>query len=311
MDSMRFTTLAAMVCLAMGLLPGHASAEERAVQAPAPTAPAAPSVPSTGSRVAWELEIEDGALLHRDGKKVPADLQSVISYLRDFYPANIVLAPGLSQIPLQDLKLTTFDWEQALEALKVASGDAFTWRRRAPGQSGSHGSEVDPTTGMVIVMPSLPAPRTSEDLYVLTPNPDAAPRSKRSVEVFNLANYLRGNDPAKALTDIETILADTLRELDENQAGSPPRLQFHRSAGLLIVMGSPDQISVARQIIMALPEVSSSAASPAAQGVPPTSASDAANREALMRRYGIVGGIAPQPVVPPPQPTAPAPPRRH
>ena len=89
----------------------------------------------------------NGVLRRQDGKTVTANLANVIDYLRYLFPANVVLAPGVGQVKVGDLKLASFQWEPALDALKVASGNAFVWKRRTdPNAIGV----IDPTTGMPV-----------------------------------------------------------------------------------------------------------------------------------------------------------------
>ena len=90
-------------------------------------APAPPETPKSGP--GWALEISNGLLRH-DNTQVDATLENIINLLRETYPANLAVAPGLSRVKVQDLKLSSFRWEQALEALRVASGGAFRWERK-------------------------------------------------------------------------------------------------------------------------------------------------------------------------------------
>src|SRR5262245_36811598 len=60
----------------------------------------------------WALEIANGELRKLDGKTIPATLVNVIDYLRNIYPANLVMAPGIDQIKIPNLKLSLFQWEE-------------------------------------------------------------------------------------------------------------------------------------------------------------------------------------------------------
>jgi hypothetical protein len=186
-----------------------------------------------------------------DATRLPATLRNVTDYLVELFPANVVLAPTLGNIEIGNLKLVGFRWESALEALRIASGNQFVWTvRESP-------SETDPTTGM----PSRPASRDETALYVLEADPEGARRSVSGVvEVFNLAGYLQGKDPAQvpeALKEVELILAQSLEQVRGRSgfAGSEPApsIRFHEGASLLVLVGTAEQVDVARKIILALP----------------------------------------------------------
>ena len=204
----------------------------------------------------WELQIVDGVLLKHNNTRSPATLQNVVDYLVGLYPANVVLAPTLGNIQIGNLKLAGFKWESALEALRIASGSQFicTSRGSAPG--------IDPTTGMPLSQTS----RDEADLYVLEPDPAGPHRaSGRAVEVFNLAGHLQGKDSmqaAEALKEVQTILAESLEQVQANggfvESEPNPSIRFHERASLLVLVGTPQQIDVARKIILALPGTTAS-----------------------------------------------------
>ena len=199
----------------------------------------------------WELQIVDGILLKQDGTGSSATLRNVTDYLVELYPANVVLAPTLGDIEVGNLKLAGFKWESALEALRIASGNQFVWSVQASAP------ETDPATGL----PSRPASRDETDLYVLEPDPAGARRAVGGVvEVFNLAGYLQGKEPAQvpeALKELELILAQSLDQVRASSgfAGSEPapNIRFHERASLLVLVGTAEQVDVARKIILALP----------------------------------------------------------
>jgi hypothetical protein len=201
----------------------------------------------------WELRIVDGVLVVKDNARGPATLRQVTDYLVELYPANVVLAPTLANVRIGNLKLAGFRWESALEALRIASGNQFMWSRQTP----SALMEVDPTTGV----PRSPAGGDEAALYVLEPDPAGASHAGgRVVEVFNLAGYLHDKDEdqvAQALKEVELILAESL---DQVRAGSGvfeaeprPSIRFHQRASLLVLVGTAEQVDVARKIILALP----------------------------------------------------------
>ncbi len=237
-------------------------------------AEAKPERPPEQSPRRWELEIVQGALLIPDANDIPATLRSVTDYLVELHPANVVLAPTLGNVEIGNLKLAGFRWDTALEALRIASGNQFTWSLRP--QAGG----VDPTTG-------LPMPSADVDpvaLYVLEPDPTYAQRSAGGVvEVFNLAGYLRGMQPEEVpegLKELEGILAQSLDQVRARgsvaESEPAPSIRFHEGAKLLVVVGSAEQVDLARKIILALPGTVSSHA-------------DAASGYGA--RYGSGGGV--------------------
>jgi len=84
------------------------------------------------------LQIVQGALV-RNGEKSEATLANVVDALRDIWAdANIALAPELSNLRVPDLKLrSTRELGEALEALRVASGYKFQWRKALPNTGSS------------------------------------------------------------------------------------------------------------------------------------------------------------------------------
>jgi hypothetical protein len=258
------------------------------------TTASAPSVASEApADPRWDLNIANGNLRHHDGKTVPATLGNIIDYLRDLFPANVVLAPGVGQVKVGDLKLASFQWEPALDALKVASGNAFVWKRRSDTTTTG---VVDPATGIPVGGGASRESTGREELLMLTLDDSGeVPGPRRVVEVFNLGGYLHGQDKDKqdkSLNEITRFIEETLSDFDLGQDRRLSlRFKFHSGASLLVVNGSPGDVEVARKVILALPETSSSKAQP-------TSNEDAA-RASFLRRYGLT----PQP---PQQPEAPA-----
>src|SRR5258708_4486226 len=71
---------------------------------------------------AYDLEVKEGAVVSGGThvKKATASLANVIDAVRDRYPeANIVIAPGLANISISDLKLRTSSISEELEAIRV------------------------------------------------------------------------------------------------------------------------------------------------------------------------------------------------
>ena len=95
--------------------------------------------------------------------------------------------------------------------------------------------------------------------------------------------YLRGQDKDKqdkSLNEITQFIGETLSDFDLGQDRRfSLRFKFHSGASLLVVSGSPGEVDVARKVILALPETSSSKAQ--------TLSVEDATRAMFLRRYGI------------------------
>jgi hypothetical protein len=281
-----FSVLASLAALGLGL--GGTAAQETA-----PSATAA--VPAQEDRTPGRLTLNiTGGEVLRKGKKVEATLAEAVDALRDvFTGSDIVVSPEVARLQLGDIKLHSSQLEDALEAMRVASGYRFVWRKGWPRPG------VDPATG-------LPAAVTDTDLYVLDLGSSGEPRvqSSRIVDAFNLSGYLdhlgKTNEAQvnESLEQIKVIMDDTLAGLKQGFPESErPEFKFHRGANLLIVIGSPATIEVARIVLGALPGVShSGSSSPASfQGVPSATANvdQAAAQEMFARRYGLQPPPAP------------------
>jgi hypothetical protein len=163
--------------------------------------------PQPASSHPWNLLVTGGQLVKQDNSRVPATLQNIVDYLRENYVANVVLAPSVGTITVEDLKLSGFRWESALEALRIASGNQFIWR-----SSRGATPAVDPMTGAAI-----PAEPAEDDLFVLERDPSAAQvASLTTLEVFNLAGYLQGKEPeqvSEALNQVQDILTGSFEQI--------------------------------------------------------------------------------------------------
>jgi hypothetical protein len=283
--------------LAVCLATATAAAQDK--PGPAQTPPTTQE-PATGTRYA--LEIASGNMAIK-GQQVPATLARIADVLRDLYPeVNIVLAPEVGKVQVLDLKLRAPDLPEALEALRVASGDAFVWRQGMT--AGGGGALIDPATGVAVP----PAPSESK-LYVLSRN-EARPEAPRPVvEVFNLSGYLEHlgkrneKEIVASLDEIKMIVSDTLDRVMQGRATveDMPRFQFHPGANLFIVIGPPEAIEVAQKVVSALPGVAG------ARGYPPNQAaarteSDPKQEELMRtfrRRYGLDTPGSQNPAPPP------------
>lgn len=262
-------------------------------------------LPKTSKAPAYVLEVTDGILLS-DNQKQPATLSRIADVLRGIYPdVNIVLAPELGQEQVKDLKLRSAQVPEALEALRVASGDAFVWQNGLA-QGGSLPGPVDPNTGLPI---SPPQGREQSSLYILSRNNSYTPGNpRRMVEVFNLSGYLEQlgkrdeKEIAASLEKIKMIVSDTLNQVLQGNVHQEdqPSFQFHPGANLFIVIGPSQAIDVTRKVVDALPGVAGGRAHPARVTDPTTN-------EAFMRRYGLIPPTGNPPTTRPPGTVAPTP----
>jgi hypothetical protein len=252
----RLRRSAALLCLA-ATLPVNCGRAQDQPKTPGIT-PAAQLAPNGALVEPYVLQIAQGTLA-RNGKQSEATLANVVDALRDIWPeANIVLAPELSKLKVADLKLrSTPELWEALEALRVASGYKFEWRKGLPNTGGTVG--IDPATGL----PRPPAGESS--LYILDQGIDAQghplERARRMVEVFNLSGYLdhlptqdRERHVDESLSEIMQTVSETLDSLGDGNVSENdrPHFRFHPGTRLLVVTGPPDAIEVARKVVTAL-----------------------------------------------------------
>ena len=232
------------------------------------------SAAAATSPARYDIEITEGSLLQSGGRRVEAKLARVVNVLRERHEdANIVVSPILNDLIIDDLKLRAASLEDELDALSVASGGAFYWRKGLPpggamGQQAMAGQRayVDPNTGLPLLKTLLPpnAPPSSEEretsLYVLLPS--AVTLEPRQVEAFYLGPYLQnaGKQSDKDVSDsvdrLQEIIYQTLVAMKGDLNLKPndrPDFKFHSGARLLIVIGSPEAIDVARKVVYALP----------------------------------------------------------
>ena len=233
---------------------------------PSPTRPGTAPGPASATASEYTLEIVNGKLSLAQPKaqgtlnKRPATgegasvatLINIVDLLRDLHAeANIAMSPELANVKIADLKLRATSLDDELEALRVASGDKFIWMK--PGIMAT----VDPATGL----PSTPTPAPSQTtLYSLMPNESKAAVAKHTVEVFNLGPYLQRKGTARdsSIKEIEQIILATLRQVKGDDFGDDaPTYQFHSGANLLIVIGRPEVLELARKVVSALDEQAS------------------------------------------------------
>jgi hypothetical protein len=231
------------------------------------------------------LQILDGQLVRPTGN-VEGNLGNVIDALRDEYPeANIVMSPGLAKVKVGDLKLRAGRLTEELEAVRVASGEKFDLQ--TPGEAVRH---IDPTTGLPIGSTNSPY----AGLFVLR-EAQSPSQPQRMVEAFNVGPYLewlgrrppgerKGSPEQEGLDELQQMISQTVVDLKgEEHPDNQVRWRYHRGATLLVIIGSPDSVEIARKIVNALP------------GMFPAQAQANANRTAQQRaaedafraRYGL------------------------
>jgi hypothetical protein len=221
------------------------------------TEPAQVRKPEAGPS-GFDLQISGGQFI-RAGTNALATLGNVIDALREQYTeANIVLSPGLGKLIVGDLKLRAGHLAEELEAVRVASGEKF--EIRFPVDTGSP-KYMNPTTG-------LPMEPSNAGLFVLREAP-RPPEAQRLVEAFNIGPYLeslsRHASPEKkatpeqeGLNEIETMIEQTVADFKGgNAAADQLKWQYHRGATLLVVIGTPESVEIARKIVNALPGMDS------------------------------------------------------
>jgi len=237
-------------------------------------------------------------------RKATASLANVIDAVRDRYSeVNIVIAPGLGNLPISDLKLRTSSISEELEAIRVASGGKFEC------SGGSGNGAVDPTTGLPIV-----SGFKNQGLFTL--REPTAPENQRVVEAFNIGPYLQsaGEDEENSTPDkpghlgdkkeskelrdrrsnerleqLKKIILETISALHPNST-EQPNFQFHHGANLLVIIGSRDTLDVSRKVVNAMPGQSLLAIAPSG---PPETGISAAERERFLQRYGIMPNKSP------------------
>jgi hypothetical protein len=283
--------VSAILLVMLALVPPNSRAEG---ERPSTSPPAAPEAK------AHDLEIYNGMLLAKGAPSesasgLKATLKQVVNRLRENYPeANIVMPPGLADVPVGDLKLRSGSLWDELEAVRVASDDKFDWK--GPGMNGFVGREgwfrpaapsgIDPTTGLPPKEMRFP----NAGLFVLRED-GRAPENERIVEAFNIGPYLdwlaekrtpelgvkpdhpdyQANVHAIAYEGREQLMkmiTGTLAAFNQGRSERTPepKFEFHEGARLLVVIGTREAIDITRKIVSALP---THVVQPSALSVPP------------------------------------------
>jgi hypothetical protein len=258
--NLRFRSL--FLALIVAILPFAVDAQ------PPSNAPVASGSSSDGTLVSSDFEIPN---------MLP--LSEAVNLLRKQHPeANFVLAAGIENIEVGNLKLLNASLEDKLEAIRIASGFKFGWEIRgfSPGQM-----VINPGTGM----PSA-APKPARPMYVLSSS-EPEKRHNLQVEAFNVNEYLNSFDVRlvsssnradlelfrkQKILDLKAMVEETLdqyiqaiKEASGNGAETihSPSIKFHEGANLIVVIGEPDAVAVAAKVICALPGVQHSTSSSA------------------------------------------------
>jgi hypothetical protein len=261
------------------------------------------SPPNAGTRAenvvpGYDLQIVNGQLLVNNNltnrlnvnarfgpgtlHSVPVTLGDIVDVLRELHTnADIVMTPGLAKLKITDLKMRSThesgegQLQKELQALSVASGYKFLWTRESRESDSGHSS-----------------------LYILSSN-EALVKPSRSVEVFNLSGYIEqlgkpdGKELEASVGKIGTIINDTVQRLKSDVTSEDlfATFEFHPGASLLIVIGPPEALEVARKVVTALPGVTGSAEAGASVGggdrFPPGTIVPENMRETMRKRYGL------------------------
>jgi len=224
------------------------------------------------------LEIEGGLVQSNSiDPKYPANdihnaptLGNIVRLLRNKHPeVNIALPPQLADnVEVRDLKLiSSYKWGEMnnralpleewmklagayvgeeLEAVRVASGDKFSWKSQSFG---------NPPILLYTLEPSE---------RFLKENGQEGP-VKPEIEVFNFSSYFAHRRNSKPMNDatfkiyklevIETtkdIVIDTIQSLHPGFGLDQHAFQFHEGADLLVVMLPPDALGLAKKVINAM-----------------------------------------------------------
>jgi hypothetical protein len=201
------------------------------------------TVKSAARHIDYSLEIERGRIVQPPSQSgQEAKLKNILNVLREAYlNANIVAAPGVADLVIEDLKLRALSLPEALDALRVASGNKFAWQSAEPPQQGN----IDAATGR-------PTAASYVGLYALS-EPAPTPDTYRTVAAFNLTSYLgeQLNGRSDRLKQVQEIVSEALKPLSPPNT-PPAEFQFHAGACLLVVIGTREQLDAARNVINAL-----------------------------------------------------------
>lgn len=236
-----------LFCAAFGEVAAYAQLASSATR---PEAPARPLEE-------YSIEIENGQLLMAPLKgridinaiwgkgeihSMPATIENLAKFLRAADTnLNLVLSPRSAEVTVQNLKLRSIDIGGFIRAIGYA------------------------TDGQVTGRPFGPAGEAGRDWTIVAGREQ---RTERSVEVFNISgfmDYLRSSSEKdksakdesarKQLEEVMEVIIETIRAMkgDSFSQEDSPDFRFHQGTDLLVIIGKPDSIEVARKVISALP----------------------------------------------------------
>lgn len=216
------TTLACLALSGALLLPPQIVRAQAPAENPTPGSP-----PREEPRISFVIK---NGLLEWGGETNQATVGNVIQNLRDrTRDTDFVLSPGVAEIAVSNLTLRAADLRGALEAIAMATGNKVRVGLLGKG-----------------------------NVYALTLG--QAKRPELGVEAFNLSPILdlmgpRDSDLVRRqIVEINTLIVQTLKSFDartEQQRGTP-LLNFNENTGLLVIIGHPEQLEIARKIVQAL-----------------------------------------------------------
>ena len=227
------SALRSSLVLAGLLLALPVSAADQA--APAPSAVAQEATPKL---VPFALEIRNGTIIENDKEAGTATIGNILEYMKKHAPPfSIVLGPGVADYEVRDLVLHLPDFSAADICAAISAS-----------------SESDASSDAEVISAEI---RPGIFALSLHNSPE------RSVQVYNLGNYLNPNGDAtdKAISEKLGLLREIIEEALDNLAPSAPRsmrvqfhpqFQFHRGANLLVVTGTNQALEVASKVINAL-----------------------------------------------------------
>lgn len=251
--------------------------------------------------IKYDILIENGAIRvpslldpRADFFRYKATLGDVIDYVFRvrFTNANFVLSPGLRDVPLSDMKLANAAHLMLeLEAVDVASGNKFKVRRSDPAPS-----EADSGTFLLEANPAaFPVKDSGKNVEAF----NLSSLSKKSVEaeekteaaraeLFSLSQQYGPNHPLdkskgeqlEQLMRSQDVAYDEEKDrcdyieravdgtLEQMGVAGKPTFKYHVAIHLLVVIGTQEQLDVARKMVNALLDKPAAPASPVP--VPPS-----------------------------------------
>jgi hypothetical protein len=273
-------SLAGLLAFTLLLAKTDASAQEQTATPGQERGELAAALPA----VKFDLEVVNGGIVEMASNgsynfEGAGTVAGLVDYLRKKDTnVNYILRAGVGDVRLADFKLHSVDIATVLSVLPELTDQSVTMRSMSGGGprggggllggafgggggaggfgggGGRRGGGVFGVMNGTIVVLSLLSQQNLGGF-----------NTTRRAEVFNINGYLatlaaNGHRDQKgieeALGQVEKLVVDTLqrvkmRDLRPNE--EIPGFEFHRGTGLLIVVGAPDAIDVATQVINALP----------------------------------------------------------